>query len=95
MQARVKYSNTPESDRRPTVPHIVTLDDGIEIEVEATDPLDAIQRARKATGCEHLSGMWINKKTGNFRCLGCGFQYFLKDLPERDRDIDSPKSKWP
>jgi hypothetical protein len=42
MQARTKYPNTPESDQHPTVPHIVTLDDGREVEVEATDPSQAI-----------------------------------------------------
>ena len=53
MTARSKNANTPETDRELLVPHIVTLDDGItQIEVEATDPLDAIQivRARLAKG---------------------------------------------
>lgn len=40
MNARTKYGNSPETDSMPFVPHIVTLDDGTEREVNAADPLE-------------------------------------------------------
>jgi peptide methionine sulfoxide reductase MsrB len=39
--------------------------------------------------CAHLNGYWINRNTGNFRCYGCGFQFFTRDLkPNRGREIE-------
>lgn len=48
MQAGVKYPNTPESDRMEMVMHVVTLDSGNEVDIMATDPMDAIERVRRA-----------------------------------------------
>ena len=42
-EARVKFPNTPDSDKQFRVLHVVTLDDGSTVEIWATDPLDAIE----------------------------------------------------
>lgn len=47
MQARVKYPNSFYSDSQARVMHVVTLDDGKQVEVMAADPLDAIEKVRK------------------------------------------------
>lgn len=48
--ARTTNRNTPESDMQPTVQHTVSfLEDGDrkEIQVHATDPMDAIQMIQR------------------------------------------------
>lgn len=42
VSAKTLLPNTPESDRKPIVPHRVTLSDGSTVEVMAADPLAAI-----------------------------------------------------
>ena len=42
ITAQVKNPNTPESDKEIRVWHIVTSDDGVEHEIYAKDPMDAI-----------------------------------------------------
>ncbi len=44
MSARTKYANTAESDRVYRVVCVVKLSDGREMDVVATDPLDAIRQ---------------------------------------------------
>lgn len=46
MTAKVKHPNTPMSDRQTMVAHIVTMDDGTEVEVNATDPMQAMEKAQ-------------------------------------------------
>jgi hypothetical protein len=45
MIAYTKHTNTPESDARDRVWHIVETPDG-KVEVLATDPMDAIEQVR-------------------------------------------------
>lgn len=42
--AHTKFPNTPESDKQPTVLHVVFLSDGSTREIMATDPPDAIEK---------------------------------------------------
>lgn len=44
ISAKVKFRNTPDSDLLQYIPCIVTMSDGSLMEIEATDPLDAIKR---------------------------------------------------
>jgi hypothetical protein len=44
MSAWTKYANTQESDRVYRVVCVVKVSDGREMDVVATDPLDAIQQ---------------------------------------------------
>lgn len=42
--------------------------------------------------CPHLTGYWIDRHRGSFRCYTCGFQYRLADLtdpnnPERKIEV--------
>jgi len=37
--------------------------------------------------CLHLTGYWINKSIGNFRCYTCQFQFWLRDL-KRNKQHD-------
>lgn len=37
--------------------------------------------------CQHAAGYWINRNAGQFRCIGCGFQYNISEVPERERKI--------
>ncbi len=65
---------------------------------EATDAINAViwqvdraigARLQEREGCQHLSGYWINKETGNFRCYRCGFQFFTKEVePNKKRKIE-------
>lgn len=45
--ARTKYANTRESDQIYRVVCVVKLSDGREIDVVATDPMDAIQQVER------------------------------------------------
>ncbi len=47
ISARVKFPNTPESDRMPVVWNIVTDSNGKEHNVLASDPLTAIDEFNK------------------------------------------------
>ena len=44
VSARVKHTNTPESDRQAEVLHVVTMSDDTTREVMATDPLAALNK---------------------------------------------------
>lgn len=57
VEARVKFPNTPDSDKQLRVLHVVTLDDESTVEVWATDPIDAIDIAN--ANCE--AGIYENR----------------------------------
>ncbi len=39
--------------------------------------------------CLHLTGYWINRKAGTFRCYGCQCQFTESHLaPRRNRRIE-------
>lgn len=48
VSAKVSQPNTPESDLRRLVLHTVTLSNGLQTELMATDPIDAIDRVNRA-----------------------------------------------
>ena len=40
--------------------------------------------------CRHLKGYWINYCRRQFRCIDCGFQYHLSDVPKaKGRKIEA------
>jgi predicted Zn-dependent protease len=47
VSASTKHSNTKESDLLPEVLHVVKLSNGETLEVMASDPMDAIDKANK------------------------------------------------
>ncbi len=65
---------------------------------ESTDAISAViwqveraieARLHESKSCEHLSGYWINKEAGNFRCYRCGFQFFTREVePNKKRKIE-------
>lgn len=55
MSARTKYANTKESDRVYRVVCVVNLSDGREMDVVATDPLDAIRQVESQLNKERQS----------------------------------------
>ena len=44
----------------------------------------------QAFACEHSNCGWINASRGRVRCLDCGFQYDLNELP-----INDSRTIWP
>lgn len=71
MKARVKDANTIITDRSPQVPHVVTFDDGSEVEVNAADPMEAIFIAK--AGSEKYLGKYC---AGNHETCCCGGGWF-------------------
>jgi hypothetical protein len=51
VSAHVTNPNTPESDQLSEVWHTVTLSDGNEWRIMATDPVDAINRINEDLSC--------------------------------------------
>ena len=51
---------------------------------------------KQAPPCLHLSGYWIDKAAGRFRCYGCGCQFTESYLaPRRNRRIERWKPSTP
>ena len=44
QSAGTKYPNTPESDKQLYVWHEVTMTDGSKVDIQARDPLDAMDK---------------------------------------------------
>lgn len=47
LSARTKHPNTPESDQKPEVMHVVTMDNGDSLELMASDPSEALARVKR------------------------------------------------
>lgn len=44
--------------------------------------------------CLHLTGYWINKRAGNFRCYKCGCQFHTKELAKLPKGLKRDIEIW-